>query len=186
MWSSSNSPTPEPGCLRRRQLLGLCLAWPLAVRASGADVPTGADPLAGLRRWGSGEFRRFGFLVYEATLWAGADPVRPPLALNLAYKRSIAGRDIAAASVKEMRQLGSDPAWLQPWEERMARLFPDVRQGDQILGVYRPDGALFYFNGQALGRIDDGEFARRFFAIWLDPRTRAPELRAALLGAAGG
>ncbi len=31
--------------------------------------------------------------------------------------------------------------------------------------------------------IDDAEFARRFFAIWLDPRTSAPAPRAALVGA---
>jgi hypothetical protein len=31
------------------------------------------------------------------------------------------------------------------------------------------------------GEIAEPEFARLFFAIWLDPRTSAPDLRAALL-----
>jgi hypothetical protein len=147
---------------------------PLAAFAS-------SDPMAGLRRWGSGEFRRFGFLVYEATLWAGDDPVRPPLALRLDYKRNIAGSAIAEASVKEMRPLGGDEAVLKQWGVQMARIFPDVRAGDHLLGIYRPDGASFIYNGRAVGDIADSEFARRFFAIWLDPRTSAPELRAALL-----
>jgi hypothetical protein len=34
---------------------------------------------------------------------------------------------------------------------------------------------------QALGLIDDAELARRFFGIWLSPRTSEPGLRSALL-----
>jgi hypothetical protein len=163
---------------RRRLLLALA-AWPLA----GLANVTGAALPGELLRWGSGEFRRFGFLVYEATLWAGAeDPVRPPLALRLTYKRNIAGRDIAEASVKEIRQLGiADEAALKDWGERMRALFPDVRPGDHILGLHQADGAHFFHNDRPLGSIGETAFARAFFAIWLDARTSAPELRAALL-----
>ena len=155
------------------------LAWPLAGWAKNRDVLE--TPIPGLRRWGRGEFRRFGFLVYEASLWAGDDPQRPPLALRLDYKRRISGSAIAEASVKEMRRFGSEETVLAAWHERMARIFPDVQDGDHILGVYTPDGARFSHNGRDLGGIDDARFARDFFGIWLDPRTSAPELRAALL-----
>jgi hypothetical protein len=51
-----------------------------------------------------------------------------------------------------------------------------------LLGIHRPGvGAQFYQGGRALGRIDDPEFARRFFAVWLGPSTSAPALRDALL-----
>lgn len=171
MWSSLNSSTA-----RRRLLLALAI-WPW-LPALAAEP---AAPVRGLRRWGQGEFRRFGFLVYEATLWGGDDPARPPLALRLDYRRNIAGSAIAEASVKEMRQLGADEALLRRWGPEMARLFPDVKPGDHIVGVYRPEGASFLFNGRLLGEIPEPEFARRFFGIWLDPRTSAPDLRAALL-----
>ena len=163
---------------RRRLLLALA-AWPLAgLATTGPEAPT-----AGFRRWGSGEFRRFGFLVYEATLWAGGDdPLRPPLALKLTYKRNVSGRDIADASVKEIRNLGiADDARLKGWGERMVGIFPDVRPGDHIVGVQMPDAARFYFNDRSIGTIDDPDFARAFFAIWLDAKTSAPDLRAALL-----
>ena len=165
--------------IARRRLLGLFAMWPLAGLANSAAE----GPTAGFRRWGSGEFRRFGFLVYEATLWAGGeDPLRPPLALKLTYKRNISGQDIAEASVKEIRNLGlADEAVLRNWGEQMARIFPDVRPGDHILGLQLPEGARFFLNDRPLGAIDDPAFARAFFAIWLDPRTSAPELRAALL-----
>jgi len=44
---------------------------------------------------------------------------------------------------------------------------------------------LFYSATGYLGAIEDPEFARVFFAIWLDPRTQTPDLRAALLGRNG-
>jgi hypothetical protein len=179
MSSISNSVTAEPAMLssplRRRLCLGL-LAAPFAVHAS-------SDPTAGLTRWGTGTFRRFGFLVYEATLWSGGeDPQRPPLALRLTYKRNIAGKAIAEASVKEMRQLGvADEKQLGLWGEQMARIFPDVQPEDQIIGLHLPQGARFFHNGRLIGAIGDPGFAEGFFAIWLDPKTSAPELRAALL-----
>ena len=93
MSSSSNLPVPD--ALRRRINLSALalLAWPFVGLAQNASD----SPLPGLRRWGRGEFRRFGFLVYEASLWAGDDPTRPPLALRLDYKRRIGmGKEISS------------------------------------------------------------------------------------------
>lgn len=163
---------------RRRICLALA-AWPLAGLANSGP----RSLVAGMQRWGSGDFRRFGFLVYEATLWAGSDdPLRPPLALRLTYRRSISGKSITEASVGEIRNLGvADEGSLTLWGEQMGRIFPDVRPGDEILGVHLSDGARFFHNDRQVGAIDDPAFARAFFAIWLDPRTSAPELRSALL-----
>ncbi|MBP6655555.1 MAG: hypothetical protein KAX66_06945 [Propionivibrio sp.] len=163
----------------RRSLVLVSLFWPFAGLANMEAAET--DSPLGLQRWGSGEFRRFGFLVYEATLWAGDDPQRPPLALRLDYKRKIDGSAIADASVSEMRKLGVDEKMLAVWGEQMLWLFPDVAPGDSLIGHYRADGASFSFNGKPIGEIADPEFAERFFAIWLDPKTSAPELRVALL-----
>ena len=163
----------------RRSLVLASLFWPFASLANMEAAET--DSPLGLQRWGSGEFRRFGFLVYEATLWAGDDPQRPPLALRLDYKRKIDGSAIADASVSEMRKLGVDEKMLAVWGEQMLWLFPDVAPGDSLIGHYRADGASFSFNGKPIGEIADPEFAERFFAIWLDPKTSAPELRVALL-----
>lgn len=160
--------------MRRRSLLLALLAWPLLPALA-------SPPLPGLRRWGRGSYRYYGFHIYDATLWAGDDPLHPPLVLRLDYKRSIAGRDIVAASVREMRKLLADAARLDAWGEAMARIFPDVRDGDHLLGVWNEQGVAFLHDGRELGRIDDPEFARAFFGIWLDEKTSTPALRAALL-----
>lgn len=163
---------------KRRALLLALAAWPLAGLAA-------SEPPAPLRRWGSGEFRRFGFLIYEATLWAGDDPQQPPLTLRLDYRRNVSGADIVAASVREMRRTVADEARLRDWGERLAQIFPEVKAGDHLIGHYRREGAVFVQDGRELGRMDDPDFARAFFGIWLDSRTSAPELRAALLRQTG-
>ena len=177
--------------VRRRLCLALA-AWPLAgvplARAQARpDAQSPAQALAGLRRWGSGEFRRFGFLIYEATLWAAQTGLlRPPLALALTYRRAIAGQDIAQASVEQMRRFNGDEAQLARWGEQLTRVFPDVEPGDRILGLQLPDRARFFHNDRALGEVEGAAFGASFFAIWLDERTSAPALRAALLRPPGG
>jgi hypothetical protein len=165
------------GIVSLLMLLGPKLVW--------ADASSLA-PDINLQRYGSGELRRFGFLVYEASLWAGPDPKAPPLALELTYKRDIAGQRIVDASVDQMRGLGASDQQLAEWALAMRRIFPDVKPGDQIVGVYRPGSATFYFNRREIGQIRDPDFARYFFGIWLDSKTSEPGLRSRLLRAGAG
>ena len=137
-----------------------------------------------LQKYGSGEMRRFGFLVYEAQLWAAANTPNhaiPPIALQLTYKRDIAGLKIVDASVDQMRVLGANDQQLADWSVAMRRIFPDVKPGDQITGIYRAGSATFLHNNRPIGEIRDPDFARLFFGIWLDPRTSEPKLRSRLL-----
>lgn len=146
------------------------------------------------RRVGSGEMRWFGFALYEAQLWAPAASARAvvtlttPFALQLNYRRSISRDVLVEASLTEIRRMAAaqpDPAQLQRWEQEMRQAFVDVREGDQITGVFLPgEGARFYVGTRLQHLVRDQSFARAFFLIWLDPRTRNPELRAQLLGRA--
>lgn len=170
-----NRPRPK----RRRALLrALALAPVFGLRRR---VQAGTDLVADLKRWGSGEFRRFGLPVHQATLWAVDDPQRPPLALRLDYRRAVEGRVIATVSVREMRRFVSDETLLQHWGEQMQRIFPDVQAGDHLLGVHRADGLRFYQHERLLGSIATPGFSAALFGIWLDERTGVPALRAALL-----
>jgi len=139
---------------------------------------------------GQARLRVWGFSVYDATLYAtpGFTPQRfddHPFALQLAYLRDFAGSDIAERSLQEINDQGAvDEATAQRWLQAMRSVFPDVKAGDRITGLYRPgEGARFYLNDKPLGAIDDARFARRFFAIWLSPRTSQPAMRERLLQA---
>lgn len=190
---------------RRAWLRGLGAA---ALVAAGVGLPaharTGGDAAAELpvelpdelrnalpepRLQGRGELRFLGLPVYDIRLWVppsfdAAAPERPPLALEIRYRRGLDGRRIAERSLDEMRRGGPiDDATAGRWLDAMRRAFPDVRDGDRITGLHAAGGAArFWVNGRAGAQIDDAAFAQRFFGIWLAPHTSEPDLRAALLG----
>lgn len=167
--------------------LGVVLALLLGTAAA-AEPGDAATALRGKVPAGSGTMRFLGLTVYDATLYLppGAGLQRldgEPLALELTYRRSLKGVAIAERSLQEMAGQGAiDPAVSTRWLAQMTAAFPDVKPGDRILGTHHPvTGARFYYNGRLKATIDDGEFSRRFFAIWLSPKTSQPALRESLL-----
>lgn len=172
-----------------RLLLVLVLLWlaPVTVHANTVPLPVAVQAgEADLRVLGHGKMRWFGLLLYDAALWVSGTEWQwtRTFALDIRYARAFSGERLAAASVDEMMRLGyRDARKLAAWRERMLTAFPDVKSGERITGVFRPAvGVEFFHEGRSTAAIDDPEFARAFFSIWLDPATREPKLRAALLG----
>ena len=205
MWCSTRSPA-EPTAHARRYgrlaafalaaaaayVLGHGLAW--ANTPAGTPAPTvttaASHPqLPGSRLQGQGLLRYLGLRVYQARLWTlpnfrATQALEQPLVLELEYLRNLKGAAIAERSLQEMRRVGPiDEAQGQRWLAEMQRLFPDVQAGDRVSGVLLPgQGARFWLNQKLLGQIDEPQFARLFFGIWLAPATSEPDLRTALLG----
>ena len=176
MWRNSASNTrPSPWL----GVLALCAA----LGAQASPLPH----LAGYEAVGSGTLRVLGLRIYDATLWAprGSWASDRPFALELRYARSFEGAAIAKRSIEEIRAQRALPeTTLARWESELRAIFPDVRAGDRLIGVRLPgEGATFHRGTRAIGRIDDETLADAFFDIWLSPATRAPGLRARLLGA---
>lgn len=146
-----------------------------------ADVP-------GARLIGSGEFCVLGFCLYDAQLWATHAPAKfdEPFALLLTYRHSVQGDrmvDIGIAEIERMSPRPLPAVKLSEWRADMARAFHDVAPGDRLCGVFLPRvSARFYSNGSLVSEVADPEFATAFFRIWLDPDTRAGQLRRKLLG----
>jgi len=139
---------------------------------------------------GSGEFRYWGFLVYDASLWSPQGDYQPggPFALSLRYARNVSRKDIVEASIDQMRDLGFPVDKHPEWKSKLDQVMVSVKSGDTLTGVYTPgQGAVFFHNDKLTGQISE-RLAKAFFAIWLDPKTSEPKLRQALLGdaAAGG
>lgn len=159
---------------------------------SSASVPVDATPALlfpsvakaqAWQQWGSGDMRFLGFALYRATLWvAGTGIDSSPHALTLHYHRNLSREQLVNASLDEMRRLGGTDVAVARWQADLERVFPDVKAGERIVGLHLPGrGARFYHQGRLTGEIHDADFAQRFFAIWLAPRTRSPEVRALLL-----
>lgn len=170
-----------------RRLLAAVLLVLAGAAWGSRDLP---DPVLGaapqLRALGQGEMRWFGLHLYDATLWVSGERWEPqrPFALDIRYARDISRSRLVESSVSEMRRLGfGDEPALARWGAAMARVFPEVRKGDRLVGVYLPGRGASFFSGERhLGTVAEDAFAEAFFAIWLDARTREPRLREALLG----
>ena len=136
---------------------------------------------------GSGTLRFFGFKAYDATLWLpGSDAVfsfTRPFALDIRYATAIKGRDISNTSLVELQRISkSSPEQITAWSTWMEATFVDVKSSDQLIGVHLPGtGVRFFLNGKLIGELNDVAFSEAFFKIWLDPKTKRPELRNALL-----
>ncbi|WP_372242858.1 chalcone isomerase family protein [Pseudomonas sp. CM27] len=172
-----------PRMLRWAGLFALLAAAPLLAGDWRAALPS-AQVL------GRGDFTWFGFRVYTARLWTdghGQDWGRP-FALELLYHRALSRDNLVQASVKEMRRLNDGsvtPTQLANGARALEAAFPDVHPGMRIVGLYLPRaGCRFYVDGKLTGEVRDPVFCKAFFAIWLDPRARDPQLRLRLLGQA--
>lgn len=184
-----------PVNLSRRALLLALAGGPAAWSAQAQTaMPTEVvAELPGARLLGSGRLTFLALAIYEARLWVGegfkADQYeQAPLAIELEYARTLYGKLIAERSLDEMKRAGGiSDAQAESWLATLKQSFPDVAKGDRITGVYRPaESARFFLNGKAIGEVRDAEFARRFFGIWLSPKTSEPKLRLALLGPVAG
>ena len=168
-------------------ILGVSTVTAVAQVAAQALPPPVAKDLQGLTARGEGVMRFFGLKVYDVRLWTMMKPFNhaEPFALELVYDMSLSGRDIAERSVKEMREQGHvDEGKLKRWGEEMAKIFPDIRKGDTLVGVSIPGKeARFYTREKFIAAVADTEFAKAFFDIWLSEKTSAPGVRARLLGA---
>lgn len=124
--------------------------------------------------------------VYSAQLFApnAVYEQEKPLALKLVYQIELKGKAIAERSVAEMKEQGlDDPEKERYWYQQLADIIPDVKKGDEIIGQVDESGkTTFFFNQNPVGEIDDMEFSKRFFDIWLGVKTSEPKLRLALIG----
>jgi Chalcone isomerase-like len=189
MWRSTRWSLPSGVAL----LAALLLAAPMA---AGSELAQGLPPsvaaqLPEVKVRGGAELTFMGLSIYDARLFRdtrarGDVSIDEPFALQLVYRRRLYGKLMAERSLEEMSKLGYGTGEQRArWVALLKQMLPDVQDGDSITGINLPRrGVRFYKNGQSIGVVDDGDFARAFFAIWLDPRTSEPKLRSQLLGKA--
>ena len=177
------------GCAARRFLSGLLgmalLLSSLSIQAQALPELVTRD-LMGLAMRGEATMRFFGLKVYDVRLWTQMKPFThaDPFAIELVYDMNLNGKDIADRSVKEMRSQGyNDESKLKRWGEEMAKIFPDIKKGDALIGISIPGKeARFYSREKLIAAVPDPEFAKAFFDIWLSEKSSEPKLRLKLLG----
>jgi len=175
--------------LRASVMLTAALALPASASAEPSLPGPVREAAPELDLQGKGSLSKLFFHVYDARLWTSGDGWSPdrPAALDIVYGRDFPAAGLAERSVEEMAKLGrATGEQRREWLAEMKRAFPDVEEGDRVIGLHAPgEGMRFYVNGERYSRIDDPAFGPAFLGIWLDPGTSEPELRRRLLGRDG-
>lgn len=133
---------------------------------------------------GSSTFRKYGFRVYQATLWApnGTWNSSQPGALQLHYQRNISKDTLAESLVDDLNaQHIADEETLEKWAKWIDKTLPSVKEGDIMVGVRKPGAsAVLFLNGKKLATIHDPILEQAFFNIWLGDQADE-DMRTALL-----
>lgn len=153
-----------------------------------ASAATWRDELPNAKLVGQGEFRWLFFDIYNAKLWSEQSPfdANKRFALELTYHRHITSDEFLESTIDEIKRINGttySTQQLAQWKKQLTNVFPDVRSGDQLIGVYLPDrGCVLFDKNKRIAEINDPQLAKAFFGIWLDARSRDKNLRQLLLG----
>ena len=177
-------------------LAGLALALPgsiLAADVGGVKVP---DTMTAdgkmLKLNGAGIRKKAIFKVYVAGLYV-ENPSKDASALlssseakqmHLWMLRDIKGANVSGA-IADGFQLNSKAALpqLQPRLDQLAKMIPDMKEGDQMSLTFVPDkGTIVNVRGTDVGTIEGRDFADALFAVWLGPNSVQDDLKQTLLG----
>lgn len=144
-----------------------------------------ASPLQDLQKVGDARLEIWFWEVYKSSLYTATGQYTAenyPIALKIDYLRDISAEDLVGATVEQWQKQGLDNKRTSSWIEQISALWPDIREGDQL--IFRADEnkkGHFYYNQQPLGTVEDADFASAFLGIWLSPETEYPKLREKLI-----
>ena len=138
-----------------------------------------------LQKVGQGKYTKFGFTIYNASLWApqGKWSYDKPFALELAYTRNL-GKETVVDSVYDSikEQKIADDGTLARWKEILMKTIPAVKKGDKVVVVSKPGTkATVILNGENQGAFPEQALSDAFFAIWLGEKADQ-HLKQKLLG----
>lgn len=141
---------------------------------------------------GVSTFRYWGLRVYTGALYMPASAKSPDAALGeipkklvLRYHRSVTVDQFVEKSEETLEENpGLSLDQLRPYLSRMKSMYAPVKEGDAYAITYNPaQGALsLLLNERLLGTIDNPEFARAYFGIWVSDYSVSERFTDELLG----
>ena len=137
---------------------------------------------------GHSTYRKFGFRIYNVSLWArdkNWDP-HQPFALKLHYTRDLSKGTLVDTAIDDIRdQNVADDATITRWQAVLNQDMPDVEEDDELIGLYLPGhSSMLFYNGKQIASIDDKALSKAFFDIWLGDQADE-DMRNDLLGRSG-
>ena len=145
-----------------------------------------AQPLSKLETVGTARLRVLFFDIYTSELKTEsgeyADGIRP-IQLKIVYARNIKSSALIKQTKKEWdaQMVNDSNQW--GWINKLEQIWPDIRSGDTLIfELYNDEKNQFFYNGQAIGNVEDPNFGETFLDIWLSAKTTRPNIRREILG----
>ena len=104
--------------------------------------------------------------------------------LEFDYSRELKKESVIDASLKEFKlQPKVSDKDIGTWEVYLEQVIQPVQKGAKATVQWVPEGKIiFHYEGSKPAVIENEQFARAFFNIWLGEQTSRPKLRSQLLG----
>jgi hypothetical protein len=189
------SPEEKPLKSLRIALVLLSLGFSAALAAidvAGVQVPdTATAEGKTLKLNGAGLRKKFVFKVYVAALYVET-PSRDGAAvvaasgiksMRLTIMRSLKGTQISEAIEEGFERNSKDQQEkLRARLKKLEAMIPDVKEGDEIVFTFLPDGVRVVVRGTDRGTIEGRDFGDALLSVWLGPNPVQEDLKKALLG----
>jgi hypothetical protein len=104
--------------------------------------------------------------------------------MRLHMLRNVEGAKVSGAIIEgfENNSKAALPQ-LKPRLDQLAKMIPDVKEGDEIALTWVPDkGTQVSVRGTNTGTIEGRDFADALFSVWLGPNPVQEDLKVALVG----
>ena len=104
--------------------------------------------------------------------------------LEFDYSRELKKESVIDASLNEFKlQPNVTDKDIEAWKVYLEQVIQSVQKGTKASIMWVPEGQIvFNYEGSAPSTIENEDFARAFFNIWLGEKTSRPKLRSQLLG----
>ena len=135
---------------------------------------------------GEGTLKVLMWEVYDLRLYTDetAFSWQDKFMLEFDYSRELKKESVIDASLKEFKlQPNVTDQDIKDWEMYLEQVIQPVQKGEKATIQWVPDGQIiFHYEGSKPAVIENEQFARAFFNIWLGEQTSRPKLRSQLLG----
>jgi len=135
---------------------------------------------------GEGTLKVLMWEVYDLRLYTDGTAFswQDKFMLEFDYSRELKKESVIDASLKEFKlQPNVTDKDIKAWEMYLEQVIQSVQKGEKATIQWVPDGQIiFHYEGSKPAVIENEQFSRAFFNIWLGKQTSRPKLRSQLLG----
>ena len=135
---------------------------------------------------GEGTLKVLMWEVYDLRLYTDGTAFswQDKFMLEFDYSRELKKESVIDASLKEFKlQPNVTDKDIEAWNVYLEQVIQSVQKGTKASIMWVPEGQIvFNYEGSTPSTIENEDFARAFFNIWLGEKTSRPKLRSQLLG----